>query len=282
MSKKIIATGVIVGAAAIVIALGSLFTVDERETAFVLQFGELQKVYETPGLKAKMPFIQEVVKYDKRLLNASLPAMEVTAGDQKRLVIDVFARYLITDPVQFYRTVRDETGAQNRLTAIIARSMRRVVGEIKLTDLLSKKRLEVMDLIHQEVQAAAKPLGIEVKDVRIIRADLPKENSEAVFTRMKSERERDAQLAIAEGDKAAKEITSKADKDRTIKLAEANKTARLIEGQGDGAATKIYADAASQDPAFYEFYRSLRAYEEALDKDTNFVLSKENKFFKHF
>lgn len=282
MSNKVIATTAIVGATAIVVAMGALFTVDERQTAFVLQFGELQKVYETPGLKAKVPFIQEVVKYDKRLLNASLPAMEVTAGDQKRLVIDVFARYLISDPVQFYRTVGDETGALNRLNAIIARSMRGVVGEYRLTDLLSNKRLEIMDRIHKDVSTAATPLGIEVKDVRIIRADLPKENSEAVFMRMQSERERDAQLAIAEGDKAAKAITSKAERDRTIKLAEANKQARLIEGEGDATATKIYADAAGQDPAFYEFYRSLQAYQEALDKDTNFVLSKDNKFFKHF
>lgn len=282
MSNKILATTAVVGGLALIMAMGSLFTVDERETAFVLQFGELQKVYQTPGLKAKVPFIQEVVKYDKRLLNASLPAMEVTAGDQKRLVIDVFTRYIISDPVQFYRTVGDEAGAVNRLTAIIAKSMRRVVGEFKLTDLLSKKRIEVMDMIHKEVQMAAEPFGIDVKDVRIIRADLPKENSEAVFVRMQSERERDAQLAIAEGDKAAKEITSKADKDRTIILAEANKKARLIEGDGEATATKIYADAAGQDPAFYEFYRSLQAYQEAFDKDTNFVLSKDNKFFKHF
>jgi modulator of FtsH protease HflC len=282
MNQKTLITGAVVGVAVIVVALGSLFTVDERETAFVLQFGELQKVYETPGLKMKIPFMQEVVKYDKRLLNASLPAMEVTAGDQKRIVIDVFARYVITDPVLFFKTVQNDKGANIRLSTIIARSMRRVVGQIPLTKLLSKDRVTIMDQIHKEVRASAKDFGIDVMDVRIVRADLPKENSKVIFNRMESEREREAKLHIAEGDKAAKEITSKADKDRTIILAEANKKARLIEGDGEATATKIYAKAASQDPAFYEFYRSLQAYEESLDKDTTYVLSKDNKFFKHF
>jgi membrane protease subunit HflC len=282
MQQKTIIAGVFVGVAIVVLALGSLFTVDERETAFVLQFGELQKVYATPGLKAKIPFMQEVVKYDKRLLNASLPAMEVTAGDQKRIVIDVFARYLISDPVLYFKTVQNEKGALLRLSTIIARSMRRVVGQIPLTKLLSQEREEIMGMIHEEVRKSAKDFGIDVMDVRIVRADLPKENSKVIFSRMESEREREAKLHIAEGDKAGKEITSKADRDRTIILAEANKKARLIEGAGEATATKIYADAVGQDAAFYEFYRSLQAYEEALDKDTTYVLSKENKFFKHF
>lgn len=282
MSQKTIATGLIASIICIIVAFSSLFTVDERETAFILQFGELQKVYSDPGLKVKIPFVQEVVKYDKRLLNANLPAMEVTAGDQKRIVIDVFARYLINDPVLFFKTVQNDTGAKNRLATVIARSMRRIVGQIDLTTLLSQERTVIMDKIHKEVMVAAKDFGMDVKDVRIVRADLPKENSKAIFSRMESEREREAKLFIAEGDKAAKEITSKADKDRTIILAEANKKARLMEGEGDALATKIYADAASQDTAFYELYRSLQAYEKALDKDITYVLSKDNKFFKHF
>jgi membrane protease subunit HflC len=282
MQSKTLITGAVVGVAVVVLAIGSLFTVDERQTAFVLQFGELQRVYETPGLKAKIPFVQEVVKYDKRLLNANLPAMEVTAGDQKRIVIDIFARYLISDPVLFFKTVQNEGGAINRLSPIIARSMRRIVGQIDLTKLLSQDRSKIMDQIHQEVHDAAKDFGIDVKDVRIVRADLPKENHEVIFSRIKSEREREAKLFEAEGEKAAKEITSKADRDKTIILAEANKKARLLEGEGEAQATKIYADAVGQDAAFYELYRSLKAYEDALKEGTTYVLSKDNKFFKHF
>lgn len=282
MSQKAMYSGVIASVFFIIIAFSSLFTVDQRETAFILQFGELQKVYSTPGLKMKIPFIQEVVKYDKRLLNASLPAMEVTAGDQKRIVIDVFARYLISDPVIFFKAVQNDAGAKNRLATIIARSMRGIVGQIDLTTLLSEERTTIMNKIHKEVMDAAKGLGMDVRDVRIVRADLPKENSEAIFSRMKSEREREAKLFVAEGDKAAKEITSKADKDRTIILAEANKKARLLEGEGEALATKIYAEAVGQNTSFYEFYRSLQAYEESLQGDTTYVLSKDNKFFKHF
>jgi membrane protease subunit HflC len=189
---------------------------------------------------------------------------------------------LISDPVLYFKTVQNEKGALLRLSTIIARSMRRVVGQIPLTKLLSQEREEIMGMIHEEVRKSAKDFGIDVMDVRIVRADLPKENSKVIFSRMESEREREAKLHIAEGDKAGKEITSKADRDRTIILAEANKKARLIEGAGEATATKIYADAVGQDAAFYEFYRSLQAYEEALDKDTTYVLSKENKFFKHF
>ncbi len=282
MQHKTLITALFVSVALVIVAMGSLFTVDERQTAFVLQFGELQKVYETPGLKAKIPFMQEVIKYDKRLQNASIPAMEVTAGDQKRIVIDVFARYLITDPVVFFKTVQDEKGVINRLSTIITRSMRRIVGQIDLTKLLSQERSQIMGLIRKEVKDSAKDFGIDVKDVRIVRADLPKENSKVIFNRIESEREREAKLFISEGEMAAKEITSKAERDRTIIIADAEKKARLLEGEGQAAATKIYANAANQDPAFYEFYRSLQAYEEALDKDTTYVLSKDNPFFKHF
>lgn len=282
MTQKTLITSSVVFVALFILGLGALFSVDERETAFVLQFGELKTVYEKPGLKVKVPFIQEVVKYDKRLLNANLPAMEVTAGDQKRMVIDVFARYLIIDPVRFYKTVQDVTGANNRLNTIIARSMRRVIGQIPLTMLLSEDRLQVMDAIHKEVKASANDFGIDVKDVRIVRADLPKENSEEIFRRMESERDREAKLHLAEGDKAAKEIRSKAEKERTVIIAEANKNARLLEGKADADAIRIYAEVTNQDPEFYEIYRSLQAYEAALEKDTSFVLSKDNKFFKHF
>lgn len=276
----------IAGAAfALILALvgyGTFFTVNERQTAFVLQFGEVKTVYTTPGLKMKIPFIQEVVKYDKRLQNSTLPAMEVTAGDQKRIVVDVFARYVITNPVRFYKTVQNIRNLNVRLDSIIARSMRHEIGQIPLTDLLSHARIEIMNKIHKEVRKAAEDFGINVKDVRIIRADLPKENSKAIFSRMESEREREAKFHIAEGEKAAKEIHAKTDREKAIILANAHQKARLIQGQGDAEATDIYGAATSKDPDFYDFYRSLEAYEASLDKDVTFVLSKDNKFFKHF
>lgn len=282
MNQKIFIGTFAIVFAALILSMSTLFTVDQRETAFVLQFGELKSVYDTPGLKIKAPFIQEVIKYDKRLQNVNLPAMEYTAGDQKRIVIDVFSRYLITNPVLFYKTVQDIKGANVRLETIISRSMRRVIGEIALTKLLSEERVQIMDTIHKEVKHAAADFGIDLKDVRIVRADFPKENSLAIFDRMQSERDREAKFHLAEGDKAAKEIRSKAERERTVILAEANQKARLIEGDGDAQSTRIYAEATSQDPDFFEFYRSLEAYQEAIGQDTTFVLSKENKFFKHF
>lgn len=268
----------------VVIGSGSLFTVDERQKAFVLQFGELKHVYDTPGLKFKIPLIQEVLFYDFRLLDYNLPAVEVTAGDQKRMVIDVIALYSISNPVDVYKTVRNITGINNRLSTIVPGSMRRVVGQIPLSKLLSKDRSQVMDSIHKEVREAAKGFGIDVKDVRIIRADLPKENSEAIFRRMESEREQEAKLFRAEGRKRGNEIRSRADRKRREIIAEAKKKAEIIRGEGDAKATQTYAQAFGQDEKFFNFYQSMQAYKVALGDEgkTTFILSKDNEFFKHF
>jgi membrane protease subunit HflC len=259
------------------------FKVDEREKALILQFGELQHVYDTPGLKVKLPFVQEVIFYDRRLLGYNLPAIEITAGDQKRMVVDLFVRYVISDPLLFYKTIGNEEGAINRLSGIVPGSMRRVIGRIPLSKLLSHERSSVMAHIHNEVRKAALPLGIDVKDVRIVRADLPQENSEAIFRRMETERNRQAKLFRAEGEKKAQEIRSTADRQRTEIIATAQKQSDILHGQGDGQAIKNYAQAFNQDQSFFEFYRSMQAYLEAMTPETTtFILSPESYFFKHF
>ncbi len=282
MNQRIIVASAAAFIGLFVLATSTFFTVDERQKAFVLQFGELKTVYDTPGLKMKIPFIQEVLYYDRRLLGYNLPAMEVLLGDQKRVVIDVFIRYVINNPVLFYKTLRDEKGARNRLASIVPNKMRGVVAKVPLSTLLSEGRAAVMDNIHQQVRAATASFGIDVRDVRIVRADLPQENSQAIFERMESERQREATALRAEGAKRSSEIHAAADRKRTEILAVAKRDAQLIRGQGEAEATLIYANAFGKDPVFFEFYRSMQAYPEALGPDTTFVLSPENDFFRHF
>ncbi|MGB0935079.1 MAG: protease modulator HflC [Alphaproteobacteria bacterium] len=275
---------VIVLLLAVVTGMGSLFVVDERQTAFILQFGKVKRIIQSPGLKLKIPLIQEVVFYDRRLLDYNLPAIEVTAGDQKRMVIDVFARYVISDPLVFYTTVRTIDGANNRLSSVVPGSMRRVVGRLPLSKLLSKERTEIMENIHTEVAEAAKDFGITVKDVRIIRADLPRENSESIFRRMETERQREAKLFRAEGQKRANEIRAKAERKVREIIAEANKKSEITRGEGDAEVTRIMAQAYGRDPSFSDFYLSMQSYKVAFSgKNTSFVLSNDGKgFLKHF
>lgn len=283
MSQPKLILSLFIGLVLLVVVTNTFFTVDEREQAFTMQFGRVVQIYETPGLKMKIPFVQEVIKYDRRLLDYNIPAIEVIAGDQKRMVIDLFTRYVIADPVKFFRTLRDEAGAKNRLSSIIPGSMRRVVGRIRLSDLLSEKRVAVMDRIHQEVQRATEGFGIEVKDVRIIRADLPKENSEAIFRRMESERKQEANLYRAEGHKLANEVRSKADRERAEIIATAKKDAETIIGEGEARAVDIFAQAFNQDKGFFDFWKSMQAYAISLEGDkTTLVLSPEGEFFKYF
>lgn len=266
-----------------ILGSNSLFTVKQTEQAFVLQFGQLQRVHTSPGLKIKVPFLQEVIYYDKRLLGLTLPIIEVNAGDQKRMVIDLYARYVIADPVKFFKRIRTEQEAETRLNSIISSSMRAVVADIPLSNLLSKERQYVMQKIHEIAQKKLEDFGINVKDVRIIRADLPTENSSTIFQRMVSEREREAKLLRSEGKKRAQEIRSKADRQKTELLAKATRDAQIARGEGDAKAAQIYADAYSQDPAFFEFYRTQEAYLNSFNpKNTRFVLSKNDKFFKFF
>ena len=236
-----------------------------------------------PGLKAKIPFIQKVVFYDKRLLNLDPPGQEIVLNDKKRLDVDSFTRYQIVDPLKFYQTVRTEIIARSRLEEIVNSSVRNVLGRVTLPELLSEKRSEIMAEMSSLVKKDAEQIGVNVAEVRIRRADLPLEVLQAINDRMKAERERDAREARAEGRQAAQQIRSTADKESTIIITEAEKQAQIIRGEGDREATEIWNKAAGADPEFYAFYRSLEAYRKSLGKENNsFILSPESEFFKYF
>lgn len=266
-----------------VLLSGSVFTVSQTKKALVFQFGEVVETYDTPGLKFKIPFVQSVLYFDRRLLDYNLPVIEVTAEDQKRIVVDLYARYSIEDVLLFYKTVNDVAGAENRLSTIVSASMRRVIGQVPLSQMLSPERANIMRKIREEVFESAKSFGINVKDVRIIRADLPKENSEAIFKRMESERVQEAKQFRAEGKENAIAIRSQAERERTIILAEAERKAQVLRGQGDAESSKIYAQAFNKDKEFFSFYRSMNAYSEALTPEgTTFILSPTSEFFDFF
>lgn len=260
----------------------SIFIVEQTQKGLVFQFGELVRVHDTPGLKFKLPFIHNVVLYDNRLLDYNLPVIEVTAEDQKRIVVDLYARYKVQDPFLFYKTVGNIAGAQNRLATIVPASMRRVIGRVPLSNMLSPERVKIMHEIREEVRKSAESFGIEVRDVRIIRADLPKENSEAIFKRMESERKQEAKQFRAEGREKSLEIRATADKEKTIMLAEAEKKAQMLRGEGDALSAEIFAKF-SDYKEFFAFYRSMVAYQEALQpQDTTIILSPTSEFFEFF
>ena len=271
---------------AVVVALAgwnALFIVEQTEQAIVLQFGEFRREIRDPGLKVKVPFIQNVITYDKRVLDLEPPAETVTAADQKRLVVDSFARFRIVDPLQFYRSVGTEAAAKGRVGASINGSLRRVLNSVALSSVLSEERDRLMKQITDEVAAQAKGFGIEVLDVRIRRADLPKENSEAIYARMRSERQREAAEFRAQGVEFAQRIRSIAERERTVLIAEAQRRAQGLRGQGDGESIRISAEAFGRDVDFFAFYRSMQAYRASLPgNDTTFVLAPEGEFFRFF
>jgi membrane protease subunit HflC len=262
---------------------GSLFMVDQTEQALVLQLGEVRRVIRQPGLWVKRPFIEDVVYYDNRVLDFEPPHEEVIVSDQKRLVADTYTRYRITNPLLFYQTVGSEAGVRARLAALVTGSLRRVLGSVTLNDILSAKRAGIMHQIRDEVAAQAKPFGIDVVDVRLRRADLPEENSQAIYARMQSEREQQARQYRGEGAEAAQTVRANAERERTVILAEAQRDAQRVRGDGDAQSIKTYADAFGQDKEFFSFYRSLQAYRDALNgHDTSFILSPEGNFFRYF
>ena len=274
---------ILVGAAVLlVLASQSLYIVQQPEQAIVLQFGNPVRLIQEPGLKIKMPFIQNVVFYDKRLLNLEPPAQEVVLKDKKRLDVDTFSRYRIVEPLTFYKTVRNEYQAQNRLQEIVNSSARNVLATFTLKEHLSEKRTEIMKQISDAVKADAAQLGVEVADVRIRRADLPVQVSQAINDRMKTERIREAKGYRADGEKTAQEIRATADKQATITVATAEKEAQQIKGEGDKKATEIWNKATGVDPEFYAFYRSLEAYRNSFDEETSLVLAPEGEFFSYF
>lgn len=263
--------------------MGSVYVVNQYEQAIVLQFGEPVRVVKDAGLKFKVPFIQNIVYYDTRLLNLDPPAQEIVLGDKKRLDVDSFTRYQIVDPLKFYQTVRTELQAQSKLEEIVNSSVRNVLGRITLQELLSEKRSEIMTNISNAVKNDAAQIGVKVAEVRIRRADLPIEVLQAINDRMKAERERDAKEARAQGMQAAQQIRATAEKESTIIVAEAEKKSQIIKGEGDKEATKIWNDAASVDADFYAFYRSMEAYKKAMANGKNeMVLSPDSTFFKYF
>ena len=278
--KKIILPIIAVIAAT---AFFSIFIVKEVNQAIVLQFGDPKRIITKPGLNFKIPFIQNVVFLDKRILNLDAPPEEVIASDQKRLIVDAFARFQIVDPLKFYISVGNERVARSRLSTIINSRIRNVLGQQKLQTLLSEDRSKQMALIQQGVNNEAENFGIKIVDVRIKRADLPQANSDAIFRRMQTEREREAKEFRAKGAEMAVTITSTADKEVTVILADAQKKSEIMKGEGDGLRNKIFADAFGQDPEFFGFYRAMQAYQKALiGGETSMILSPDSEFFKFF
>ncbi len=266
---------IILGAlAGLILISGALFKVDQRQTAIIFQFGEAVRVVEAPGLNMKIPFIQNVEYFDKRILNVDAETKELTASDGKRVIVDAFAKFKITDPVMFYKTVNNYQGVRLRLNKILESSMRKVIGRVELTTLLSGERGNVMLSIRDGVNGETKAFGLIVEDVRILRAELPKENSAAIYRRMQTEREKEAKQIRAEGQEEGARIRSRADKESQILLAEAYMQAQILKGEGDAQAAKTYNVAYSKDPEFYKFYKTLATYRSILKKeDTSFVIS---------
>lgn len=263
---------------------GSLFTVNQTQQALVLQFGEPKRNIQEPGLAFKLPFIQDVVYYEKRVLSL-IPqdAEEVILSDQKRLQVDAYARYQIEDPLLFYQTVRNEVGARGRLEAIIDSSVRRALGKETLGSILTGQRNDITRSIGDEVNASVSALGIRIVDVRLRRADYPEATSQNIFNRMKSEREREAKEFRATGEEEAQKIRADAEKTRTVIISEAQKTSQQTRGAGDAKAIQIYAESFGRDADFFAFYRSMEAYSKSMgQEDTSMVLSPSSSFFRFF
>ncbi len=266
-----------------VVAMSAAFTVHQASQAIVLQFGDPKRVITEPGLHWKMPFIQNVLYYEKRVLNLDPPVESILLSDQKRLLVDAFARYRIVDSLEFFKTVRTEGGVRQRLSPIVNASLRSVLGNTTLASVLSGERAEIMREIRDTVNREASRFGIEVVDVRIRRADFPDQISQDVYARMRSEREREAAEFRAQGFEKAQRIRAAADREAVVILAEAKREAEIERGKGEGTRTRTLNDAYGQDPGFFNFYRSMQAYEAALTSETTYmVLSPDSEFFDFF
>jgi membrane protease subunit HflC len=287
MMKAVSQTALVVaGFVALLLAWSSFYIVTQGEQALVLRFGAVaypgHPVF-GPGLHVKKPLIEDVVRYDARVLDVDPPAEQIILADQKRIEVDSYTRFRIADPLLFYQAVRTEEAARSRLREIVNNATRKVLGNVMLPSVLSAEREQIMHDIQSQVANAARALGVEVVDVRIRRADLPQETSQAIFRRMESERQREAAEARAQGAERAQQIRAAADRERTVILAEAQRQAQILRGQGDAEANRIYAEAFNADPQFFAFYRSLHAYQQALgDQSTSYLLSPDSDFFKYF
>jgi membrane protease subunit HflC len=280
--------GFIGGAAAILLGVAvflgfsSVFTVSQTEQVLVLRFGQAINIVREPGLYFKLPFVDGVVRIDKRILALDLPEQEVIASDQKRLRVDAFTRYRVIDPLLFYQSLQSVERANGQLASYVNSGLRRVLGESTFQNVVRDQRSQLMARIKEQVNTQARGHGIEVVDVRIRRADLPEANSQAIYQRMQTERAREAAEIRAEGAEAAQRIRAKADRDVVVVLAEANRDAERVRGEGDGTRNNIFAQAFGQDQSFFAFYRSMQAYEQALGGDTRFILSPDSEFFRYF
>ena len=267
----------------LIVGYSSVFTVDMTEQALVVRLGEPVRVVTEPGLNFKAPFIDTVIDIDKRILDLENPAQEVIASDQKRLVVDAFARYRIKDALQFYQSIGTIQAANIQLTTLLNASLRRVLGEVTLIQVVRDEREALMARIRGQLDHEAGGYGIQVVDVRIRRADLPEQNSQAIYQRMQTERQREAAEFRAQGGQKAQEIRSNADREATVIVAEANSTAEQVRGEGDGERNRLFAEAYGKDADFFAFYRSMTAYENGLkSSDTRFLLRPDSDFFKFF
>lgn len=284
MNPKALFSVIVVG----LLAIGGLqffFTVHQTEQAIVLQFGEVKDVIKEPGLKTKIPFVQNIVFIDKRLLDLDLPPEEVIASDQERYLVDAFARFQITDPLKYFQTVNNETNARQRLSRFLNSNLRRVLGAVSSNDIVSGQRARLMNDIEDGVnrEAASAGLGIVIRDVRIRRVDLPQANSEAIYNRMRSERQQQAAQFRAEGEEKSRRIRAEAERAKTVLLARAREEGQIKRGEGDAFRNAIFACAFGADSDFFSFYRSMQAYEQAFNNDdTTLVLSPSSKFFQFF
>jgi len=269
---------------AVAAAVGfSAFIVNQTHRALVLQFGEPVRAIDEPGLYWRTPFIQTVEQFDRRILDLQTDEQEVIASDQKRLIVDAFARYRINDPLAFYKAFRGEVGARQRLTAIVDSTIRSVLGRATFIDVVRNKRDALMKQTIKQVNDDVRNLGVEIVDVRIRRADLPEANSQAIYRRMQTERQREAAELRAQGSEQSQRIKSTADKEVTVLLANANRDSERMRGDGDAERNRIYADAFTKDRDFFAFYRSMQAYEESLKgAHTRIVLSPNSEFFRYF
>ena len=266
----------------VIVADSALFTVDQTEQVLITQFGRPVRLITDPGLHVKVPFVQTVISFDRRLLNLELPGQEVILGDQRRLIVDSFTMFRIADPLQFYRAVRTEEAARSRLREIVNNATRKVLGNVMLPSVLSADRTHIMANLRQQVNSEMGSFGVAIVDVRIRRADLPEENTQAILSRMQSERQRVAAQARAEGVEAAQKIRAEAERDRTVLLAQARATADNTRGEGEAQASRIFAQAYGKDPNFFAAWRTLSAYRESFASgNAKLVLTPDNDFLRY-
>lgn len=274
---------VVLIAAVLIVAYSALFTVYQTQQALVVRLGKVVRVVNEPGLHVKMPFVDSVISIDKRILDLEAPTQEVIASDQKRLVVDAFARYRIKNPLRFYQALGSKAAADSQLEILLNSAMRRVLGEASFIEVVRDKRAGLMSRIQQLLDHEAQSYGIQVVDVRIRRADLPEQNSQAVYRRMQTERQREAAEYRAQGQQRAQEIRSQADRQVTVLIADAKSKAEQIRGDGDAKRNEIFAKAYGQDPKFFDFYRSMQAYQNGLKQnDTRYLLRPNTNFFRFF